>query len=156
MFPDTPITRNYKTKENSVGERIRSIFPNDEWRFDKSVPFGCSRKRPDVYLDLRSHLIIVEIDEHRHSSYDCSCENKRLMQLSQDVGHRAIVFLRFNPDANDTSASCWSIDKRNGLLTIKKKMVLEWEMRLDGLINQIQYWKDNTPTKMIEIIQMYY
>jgi hypothetical protein len=49
-------------------------------------------------VDLGSHLLIIEVDENKHSSYDCSCENKRLMLLSQDVGHRPIVFLRFNPD----------------------------------------------------------
>ena len=41
---------------------------------------------------------IVEIDENQHIEYDCSCENKRIMELSQDVGHRPIIFIRFNPD----------------------------------------------------------
>jgi hypothetical protein len=40
----------------------------------------------------------IEIDENQHVAYDCSCENKRIMELSQDVGHRPIVFIRFNPD----------------------------------------------------------
>jgi len=46
--------------------------------------------------DLGTHILIVEIDENAHAVYDCSCENKRLMELSQDVGHRPIVFIRFN------------------------------------------------------------
>jgi hypothetical protein len=32
-----------------------------------------------------SHIIIVEIDENKHTDYDCSCENKRLMELSKDL-----------------------------------------------------------------------
>ena len=37
--------------------------------------------------------------ENKHTDYDYSCEHKRLMELSQDLQHRSIVFIRFNPDA---------------------------------------------------------
>ena len=47
---------------------------------------------------MADHIIIVEIDENAHINYDSSCENKRLMELSQDLGFRPIVFIRFNPD----------------------------------------------------------
>ena len=38
------------------------------------------------------------------------------MELSQDVGHRPIIFIRFNPDQyfdinNKKIASCWSYSK---------------------------------------------
>ena len=58
-----------------------------------------------------------------HSSYECSCENKRIMILSQDVGHRPITFIRFNPDTdfNGTKIrSCWSLSKL-GVMTISNK-----------------------------------
>ena len=42
---------------------------------------------------------MVEVDENQHNNYDCSCENKRLMELAQDLGHRSMVVIRFNPDA---------------------------------------------------------
>ena len=60
--------------------------------------FICSKRRPDLFLDLGYQILIIEIDENQHLDYDCSCENKRIMELSQDVGHKPIVFIRFNPD----------------------------------------------------------
>lgn len=88
---DKPVKRNYKTKELNVVDNLRKKFPNFTWVNDKSVKDGCSLKRPDLLLDLGSHVIIVEVDENNHNRYDCSCENKRIMQISKDVGHRPIV-----------------------------------------------------------------
>jgi len=98
LFPDKTITRNYKTKEKDVVDRILKSFPDFTWVADKKVQDGCSKRRPDLLLDMGSHIIIVEIDENAHTDYDCSCENKRLMEISQDLGFRPIIFIRFNPD----------------------------------------------------------
>jgi hypothetical protein len=122
---------------------------------------GCSRKRPDLLLDLGYQVIVVEIDENQHESYDCSCENKRLMLLSQDIGHRPIVFIRFNPDdyINGTKkvTSCWSLNKL-GVCSVKKAKVKEWNERLELLNAQIAYWthSDNKTEKTIEIVQLFY
>jgi hypothetical protein len=64
--------------------------------FDKAVDGGCSNKRPDVLIDLLTHSIIIECDEHQHKNY--TCENKRTMQLFEDLGNRPLVMIRFNPD----------------------------------------------------------
>ena len=100
LFPDEHVVRNYKTKEKAVVEFVMSQFPIEKytWIIDKKVSDGCSKKRPDLLLDLGYQVIIIEVDENQHTDYDCSCENKRLMELSQDVGHRPIIFIRFNPD----------------------------------------------------------
>jgi hypothetical protein len=99
LFPDEKTSRNYKTKEKEVTERVTEEFPDLSWITDKRVEDGCSRRRPDLLLDMGSHLLIIEIDEHKHEGYDCSCENKRLMEISLDLQHRPIVFVRFNPDS---------------------------------------------------------
>lgn len=62
---------------------------------------------------------------NQHQDYDCSCENKRLMEISQDVGHRNIVFIRFNPDDyiradGNKVSSCWEQNGK-GVCKIKKK-----------------------------------
>jgi len=158
-FPDKPVSRNYKTKEKNVVDNIQKSFPDFTWVADKKIANGCSRKRPDLLLDLGSHIIIVEIDENQHTNYDCSCENKRLMELSQDVGHRPIVFIRFNPDDyienGKKITSCWSLTKQ-GILTVNKNKEKEWLERIKVLENQIQYWVDNSTNKMIEVIQLFY
>ena len=160
MFPDKPNTRNYKTKENHVVERVTKIFSNFTWVADKKVQDGCSRRRPDLLLDMGSHIIIVEIDENKHTDYDCSCENKRLMELSQDLQHRPIVFIRFNPDDYTNQhgvlvKSCWKLNKL-GVMTIPKNKQKEWEERIECLRKQIQYWIDNPTDKTIEIVELFY
>lgn len=65
---------------------------------DKRIEGGCSKHRPDGFIDVSTHVVIVEIDEDQHHSYDEMCENRRMMELSIDVAHRSIVFIRLNPD----------------------------------------------------------
>jgi hypothetical protein len=107
-----------------------------------------------------SHIVIIEIDENHHSLYDCSCEHKRVMEISQDVGHRPIVFIRFNPDSytdinNQKIASCWGANKL-GFMVVKPTKLKEWEDRIKSLHEQIQYWIDNVPEKTIETVQLFY
>ena len=52
LFPDKPVTRNYKTKEYTVVEFVKSIFANFDWKTDKKIDGGCSKRRPDLLLDL--------------------------------------------------------------------------------------------------------
>jgi hypothetical protein len=155
-----PLMRNYKTKEKEVVERITQTFTNFTWVSDKKVKDGCSRRRPDLLLDMGTHIIIVEVDENKHTDYDCSCENKRLMELSQDLQHRPIIFIRFNPDdyTNQEGTlvkSCWKLNKL-GVIQIMKTKEKEWEERINTLKQQIQYWIDNSTNKTIEIIQLFY
>jgi len=158
-FPDKPVAKNYKTKEFAVVEFIKLWFPNFTWFADKQIKDGCSLKRPDLLLDLGYQIIIVEVDENQHNKYDCSCENKRLMELSQDLGHRPIIFIRFNPDDyininNERIRSCWSITKITGIVKIEYKK--EWNKRLECLKEQINYWLINKTEKTVEIIQLYF
>jgi hypothetical protein len=161
MFPDKPVARNYKTKEYSVVEYVKTTFSQFDWTTDKKVQDGCSKRRPDLLLDLGYQIIICEVDENQHIDYDCSCENKRIMELSQDLGHRPIVFIRFNPDdyilKTRNITSCWELDKK-GIYRIKKSKKNEWDKRLKALEDQIKYWTDplNKTEKTIEVIQLYY
>jgi hypothetical protein len=99
-IPHKPrVSRNYKLKDTCVVDFVKDKFPNVSWTTDKQVNDGCSLRRPDILLHFGDQVLIIEIDENEHTSYDCSCENKRIMQLSQDVGHRPIVIIRFNPDS---------------------------------------------------------
>jgi hypothetical protein len=161
LFPDKPISRNYKTKEYFVVEYVKTQFKNFTWVADKIVDGGCSKRRPDLLLDLGYQIVIIEIDENQHIDYDCSCENKRIMELSQDLCHRPIVFIRFNPDEyikdGKTISSCWD-NNNKGICVVKKSKKSEWIERLDVLKQQIEYWINpiNTTDKTIEIIQLFY
>jgi len=157
LFPDKPMSRNYKTKEYSVVEFIKNNFTDIDIIYNKQISDGCSGKQPDILIDLGEQIIIVEIDEDQHRYYGSTCENKRIMELSQDVNHRPIIFIRFNPDKYKTNlgniTSCWKINK-NGICGISKQK--EWNERLNTLKNTIEYWLKNKTEKTIEVILLYY
>ena len=161
-FPERPIATNYKTKESSVVEYIYSKFPLNKfsWSADKKINNGCSYYRPDLMLDLGYQVIFIEIDENSHKNYDCSCDNKRTMSLSQDIGHRPMIMIRFNPDGytnsdNEKINSCWKNNKL-GLCSIQK--LKKWNKRLNTLEENINYWinVENKTNKIVEVIQLYY
>ena len=163
LFPDKPVSRNYKTKEYSVVEYIKTKFPGLKWIEDKIINGGCSKRRPDLLLDLFYQILIIEVDENQHpdTSYNCSCQNKRVMELSQDLGHRPIIFIRFNQDDYEKDGinitSCWCINKK-GICVVKNSKKDEWTQRLNVLENHINYWinPENTTNKTIETIQLFY
>jgi hypothetical protein len=159
MFPYKPISINYKTKERAVTDYILKEYPNYTWICDKRIQDGCSKRRPDLLLDLGFQLIIIEIDENQHKSNDCSCENRRLMELSNDTKFRKLIFIRFNPDSyktheNKTIKSCWKINKGSGILTISSQT--DWDNRLKVLQKTLEYWINNETNKMIECIELFY
>lgn len=161
LFPDQKITRNYKTKEFAVVEFVKSNFPLFDWTADRVVEGGCSRRRPDLLLDLGYQVIIVEVDEDQHTDYESICENRRMMELSQDLNHRPIIFIRFNPDSytnNDVKVtSCWNINK-DGLSHIKKNKITEWADRLNTLKETIIHWSnpENVSDKLLETVKLFY
>ena len=84
------------------------------------------------------------------------------MELSQDLGHRPVIFIRFNPDKyinnnNEIITSCWELNKK-GICNIKKTTKDEWIKRLEVLKTQIDYWIDpvNKIDKTIETNHLFY
>lgn len=160
MFPDKPITINYKTKERDVIQFVTNEFKELTWICDKRIEGGISRRRPDLYVNLGSHNLIIEIDENQHNEYDCICENKRIMELSLDVKHIPTIFIRFNPDGykkgDEYIESCWTLNK-NGLCSVKRgRRQEDWIKRLAILKCNIEYWIENKTDKIVEIIQLFY
>lgn len=154
------LPRNYKTKEKEVTDKIIQRFPDKSWVKDRLIQDGCSLRRPDLFLDLGSHILIVEIDEYQHYEVSRICENKRLMVLSKDVHHRPIVFLRFNPDGYKRSdgeriKSCWTYDK-NGIIRVKQSCISEWNTRIETLLERIEYWLNHETNKTVEKEELFY
>ncbi len=101
---------------------MKEKFPNLTWVCDRRIG-GCSRRRPDLFLDMGSQVVIVEVDENKHDEYDCTCENRRLMEISQDLSHHHTVMIRFNPDGyvdpeQGRIPTPWTYTK-SGVCTIK-------------------------------------
>ena len=158
LFPENQIVRNYKTKERIVVDFVMASFSEMTWTWDRRVVDGCSGARPDVICDLGDQLIIIEIDENHHGSYDSSCENKRLIKLSQDVAHRPIVVIRFNPDAYRTRdgvrhKSCFGFDG-NGRVVVTEHV--DWHHRLSCLKKTVQHWTTARTSKVLEVVPLFF
>lgn len=157
LFPNKSNARNFKTKEIAVVDFIKMKFSDLTWVYDKIS--GESKRRPDLLCKINEQIIIIEIDENAHSAQEyCSCENKRIMEISQDLNHKPIVFIRFNPDKyNDINkkkiTGCWKING-NGICVINNENL--WQIRLNVLSETINYWIENKTEKTIEQIFLYY
>ncbi len=64
LFPGQKNARNYKTKETAMGYHLKDKFSGVGWVRDKRVQDGCSLRRPDLFLGMGSHVVIVEVDEN--------------------------------------------------------------------------------------------
>lgn len=149
LNPDAVIPRKYKLKEHHVVDFLKSQFQETlTMRFDKMVEGGCSRKRPDVFIDFGSHCLIIEVDEHQHVSY--SCEEKRMIYLYEDVGFRKIVFLRFNPDRYKDDKTVYLSPfryTRAGILHLEET---EFRRRMDYVVERIHVHRSE-PTEQITV-----
>ncbi len=132
-------------------------FPKLSWICDKKVADGCSLRRPDLTLDLGSHVLFIEVEENGHD-FGYTCTSKRLCELFKDVGERNCHFLRFNPDGyTDASGkkvpSCWKKTKV-GLSVVKDEKA--WSLRKQALADAIQRAIDTVTSKMITIENLFF
>ena len=103
---------------------------------------GCSKKRPDVYFELSTYCLIVEIDEHQHQTYEDSCECARINEIVNGIGGKSVIIIRFNPD----------ITKNKG-----KKVNIKLSEKIHKLVGKIkEELVQEYKRFQIKIIQMYY
>jgi len=129
-------------------------FENLKLIFNKQIDGGCSKNRPDVRIELLTHTIIIECDEEQHKQY--SCENKRVMEIFQDLGNRPLIIIRFNPDSyvdgsGKKNYGCFSTTK-TGSLSLNQK---EWDRRTKLLADRINE-SHNIPEREVTLENMFY
>ena len=62
-----------------------------DWISDKKVQDVCSKRRPDVFADFGSHILIVEIDENQHNDM----MTKGQWRLSHKATQAALLILLY-------------------------------------------------------------
>jgi len=134
---------------------LKDIFKDEIMIFDKQTG-GCSKRRPDCYIDKFTHIVIIECDENQHR--DTNCENKRTMELFQDFGNRPVVFIRFNPDSyikdNKKINSSFKMHKTLDVPVIREPK--EWKLRLDLLKETINKFLNRIPEKEVTNDYLFY
>jgi hypothetical protein len=129
-------------KEWAIVRHLRkSIDTKFEYNSSKMLQ-GCSKKRPDIFFDLTGHVVIVEIDENQHKTYEDTCECARINEIVNGIGGKPVIIIRYNPD----------IVKNNG-----KQININQSDRIDNLIHIIKNELTKTyDTFIVKIIQLYY
>ena len=156
LFPNEKVSKNYKIREVHMTDFIKKQFKNEILIFDKQTG-GCSKRRPDCYIDKFTHIVIIECDENQHK--DTSCENMRTMELFQDFCNRPMVFIRFNPDTyiNKEGKKILSSFKYHKILDVPViRDKIEWNNRLELLKESITKWLIKIPEKEVTNEYLFY
>jgi len=138
---------NHNTKENAVGDFLKKVLLSQKVIsiiYNKRIYCGNCYYQPDILIRCVGFIIIVEIDERQHRSYDPDEEKKRMQDIAASLGCDSVVFIRFNPDSYSKDGtyfpSCWKEDG-NGILKVDNE--LAWNERLITLQKLIQQYLDN-------------
>lgn len=117
----------------------------------KQIGNRCFR-RPDFYVQLKSHDLIIEIDEFSHSSNSLEDEMRRMNIINDALGDRPLWIIRFNPDKYTREGkmveSLFNTD-----MTLKSQKRYDEAMR--ELNTQIEYCIDHLPDDF-EVIYLRY
>lgn len=145
-----PIKRSSeKSKEKHVMAHVKAILQEHlcGMQFDRPIK-RCSRTkqtdhRPDLWWDLGTHGLVLEVDENQHVGYSKKAEFDRINKLQADAG-KPVIFLRFNPDKYTDSQqnkhmSCFH---KAG---VPSEQQASWKHRLDVLLERMLFLKDPIP-----------
>jgi len=143
-----------------VSEFIKESYKDLNITYNKQIEGGCSKHRPDIFIDCLTHSIIIEVDENQHKnnkSYNTECELRRLNNLFTDLADRPIIFIRFNPDSyinkkNKLIKSCFEYTENTGLPKANKTL----KTRLKKLKDVIDENLAKVPIENITTIKLYY
>jgi hypothetical protein len=116
---------NKHKKEYNVVQYLKKNLCN-KFIYDKNEPVKeCSKRRPDIFFDLDTHVIIVEIDENQHKSYDEQCECARMNEIVNSLGGLPVVFIRYNPDKSYNKKKEMCFDSNDKLNLLKSTIETE-------------------------------
>jgi hypothetical protein len=155
LFPDKPISKKYKIKENHIFDALSELLPKNIEFFRDKTTGGCSKRRPDLMIDMGSHWICAENDENSHKNYADICENKRTMELYTDMGSRPMILVRFNCDKYSEGQSLFKMCGKTGIFVIRSKK--EFQKRITKFSEVInKFIESEPPEKAITTEYLYY
>lgn len=112
--------------------------------------------RPDLWWDLGTHGLVVEVDENQHVTYGRQNEAARTLQLQVDA-QKPVVFLRFNPDGfRDSSdvlhSSCFKKPARSLAFESQRHR----EQRLSFPMERLVMCKNVRPDQDVTVEKLFY
>ena len=127
-------------KELTVRAFLEAVFPKYRWVFDRCHAVGVL-VRPDAKAAIsKNRILIVEIDEYSHNTYDCTKEREREAIIAKHAPPGAIIHLiRFNPDEYDDPVtgkrvpSCFKRSDELNTVVVNPARQKDWDARLATL-----------------------
>lgn len=141
-------------KELSAGEFLVKAFGEYIWTFNKTWKGRqsfTSRRRPDAHTGVFGRVVIVEVDEHSHATYECEKERAReeAFVRSARSADRELVMIRINPDGYTDEAgkyhpTCFRYNATSFQTTVDPKHRTQWQTRLEKLSETVAYYLDTS------------
>jgi hypothetical protein len=142
---DIAIKKRIKRKEEFVAKLLAEEIDLknnvvEMWR-DMVIDSSCTRARPDFAYHCGTHIVIVEVDEEQHRSYNncgfekdekMKAENIRMYNIGNIFQGLPVVFIRYNPDdyKNSNNKKVLVAEVKYRLDSIKAKMIAHANMHL--------------------------
>ena len=122
---------------------ILALLTAHDIPFDTQVHINT--RYPDVLIECDKWSIILEVDErqHRGSSYNCSCEQIRMLQMFNHPRfiEKKLMIIRYNPDG---------YEDENGK---KHRMTVS---RQQQLIKTIHHYRQTEPVHNLSVLYLFY
>ena len=106
-----------RAKEKRVYEFLRTSLPNDQIKFNKLA----GEYFPDIMFKRKTHVVIVEVDEHQHEEYDREKDEKRTRVILNQT-RKPTILLRYNPDAFWVEGVEQTVDEADRLRTLLEQV----------------------------------
>lgn len=152
-YPESVTVKNFLVKERFIVNYLKDKHPEYTWRYNKFLN-SCIKYRPDLLLDLGTHVIIIEIDEHQHNTelYK-DCDLKRTYDILAELA-RPLIMLRINPDAYKNGETKHKPIFKN----VKKQLVLDeniWKERQVTIDAEFQKCRI-APTELFTQVNLFF
>lgn len=148
--PTNKLNRSFK--ERTIIADLISVCP--DLIINKKIEGGSSKRRPDIFIDMKEYCIIVEIDERQHRSYQYLKDAEdRVKDLQKDVNTRPLVLIRFNPDKYKSKGKKYRsvFSKTRGTRLYKIGCPKKYDQRMMTLIKLLSFYLTNGPkTQFVE------
>jgi len=109
---------------------------------DSNTPVSeCSKRRPDIYYQCETHVVIVEVDEDQHRRYQPECECARICEIVGSIGGSPVTIIRYNPD---------KITNNGRLVNIPRSE------RLEKLVDVVKSELNPVYNWRVKLIQLFY
>ena len=127
-------------KQRVVRDFLEANGQGDWVSYDRKIPEGCGLERPDFLYDFGKLFVVLEVDEWQHRDRACSCEQTRMVNISQSLGMQTL-FIRYNPDS-------FTINGQVSRVPTKR--------RLDELLRMLKQYRDGQLSSFCMVRYMYY